>query len=328
MVCLIISNAVCRAPVAKIQDGMNWRVKGLIQKVLSLTPGGMRVNDWLQKTAGTNRDFAGQLEAKVSDWAILVSHGDRLGMPLAGRRLAEVGTGWFPTLPICYSLAGAARCDTYDLNRHMNEEWTFRMLRDLEPFLDRIAQTAQLSRQTVEERYRMLRQAGSLGQLLSAAGVDYHAPADASRTGLDEASVDIVFSNSVLEHVPPDVIRAIFRESERILKPGGLSIHSANCGDHYAYFDKSITAINYLTYTAGRWKTWDNDLLYQNRLRPVDFYDMATEAGLDVPVRIHRPRPELLEALPKLDIAPEFRHYPPDQLCATSVDLVGRKKNV
>jgi SAM-dependent methyltransferase len=305
---------------------MNWRVKGVIQKVLSITPGGVRVNDWLQKTLGTNRDFSGQLEAKVEDWGILVSHSDKLGMALADRKLVEVGTGWFPTLPVCYSLAGAAVCATYDLNRHLNAEWTFRMLTGLEAFLDKIAQKAQVSRAVVGERYRRLRQTDTLEGLLAAARIDYHAPADASRTGLPDSSMDIVFSNSVLEHVPPGVIQAIFHESRRILKPGGLSIHSANCGDHYAYFDKSITAINYLTYPADRWKPWDNDLLYQNRLRPADFVDMAARAGLEVPVNIFRPRPELLAALPGLDIAPEFRHYPPEQLCSTSIDLVGRKK--
>lgn len=305
---------------------MNWRIKGVVQKILSVTPGGMRVNDWLQKTAGTNRDFEGQLAAKVEDWAILVTHSDTLGMPLEGRCLVEVGTGWFPTLPVCYSLAGVERCDTYDLTRHLNPELTFRMLAGLEAHLDKVAAAARQDRATVERRYRALRASAGIEQLLAEGRIGYHAPADASQTGLPAASIDIVFSNSVLEHVPPGVIQAIFHESARVLKPGGLSIHSANCGDHYAYFDKSITALNYLAYPARDWAFWDNNLLYQNRLRPADFVNMAAHAGLDVPISIHRPRPELLAALPGLAIAEEFRHYPPDQLCSTSVDLVGRKQ--
>jgi SAM-dependent methyltransferase len=304
---------------------MNWRVKGVVQKVLSQVPGGLGINDWLQKKAGTNRDFAGQLEAKVEDWAILVSHSDGMKMGLEGRRLMEVGTGWFPVLPVCYSLGGVARCATYDLTRHLNAELTFRMLEGLEKWLGKIAQAAHRDVGEVENEYRRLKQAGTVEQLLEAARIDYRSPADASRTELEEASVDIVFSNSVLEHVPPGAIQAILNESARVLKPGGLSIHSANCGDHYAYFDKSITAINYLTYTGREWKFWDNELLYQNRLRPVDFIEMAKRAGLEVPVSIHRARPELLAALPGLRIAPEFKQYPSEQLCATSVDFVGRK---
>jgi SAM-dependent methyltransferase len=305
---------------------MNWRVKGIVQKVLSQMPGGVGMNDWLQKTVGTNRNLSGQLEAKVEDWAILVGHSDELKMPLEGRRLVEVGTGWFPALPICYSLAGVERCATYDLNRHLNEGLTFRMLGWLEGSLAKIARVGKREEAEVRARYRRMRQAGTVEELLKEARIDYRAPADAARTGLGEASVDIVFSNSVLEHVPPGAIAAILVESERVLKPGGLSIHSANCGDHYAYFDQSITAINYLRYGAAEWKFWDNELLYQNRLRPVDFIEMAERAGLEVPLRIHRARPELLVALERMPLAAEFRHYEREQLCATSVDFVGRKK--
>jgi hypothetical protein len=114
----------------------------------------------------------------------------------------------------------------------------------------------------------------------------------------------------------------IFAESRRILRPGGLAIHSANCGDHYAYFDSGINAMNYLTYTSENWRFWDNSLLYQNRMRPQDFLELAERVGLNVILSIFRPRPELLESLPQMNIAPEFRRYAPEQLASTSVDFV------
>jgi len=283
------------------------------------------MNDWLQKTLGTNRDFAGQLAAKVEDWAIFLSHTDELGMSVQGARLMEIGTGWFPTLPICYSLAGVGGIVTFDLNRHLNSELTFRMLRSLEAFLEKVSTASHQPPAEVERRYRQLRGASSVEELLKLARIEYRSPADASRSGLPNNSIDIAFSNSVFEHVPPDSIQKILHESHRVLKPGGFSIHSANCGDHYAYFDPSITFINYLTYTSSEWSFWDNELLYQNRLRPSDFLDMARRASLEIVLKYHKPRPELLEALPTLKIAPEFQHYPPEQLCATSVDFAGRK---
>ena len=30
-------------------------------------------------------------------------------------------------------------------------------------------------------------------------------------------------------------------------------MHCANCGDHYAYFDRMITPINYLAYSEHEW---------------------------------------------------------------------------
>ena len=304
---------------------MNWRIKGIVQKILSHAPGGMMLNDLLQRHAGDLRNFEDHVRRKLVDWEILVSHSSQLGMPIAGTRLAEIGTGWFPTLPLCYALAGARSCETFDLTRHMHAGLTFRMLAALEPHLELIGRASGRPLDAVRHHYATLRNAPALEQLLQSAAIHYHAPGDATQTRLPDNSVDIVFSNSVFEHVPPQTIRAMLAESHRILRLGGLSIHSANCGDHYAYFDRSITAINYLTYTARDWDFWDNKLLYQNRLRPSDFLDMARQAGLEIALAYHKPKPHLIAALPKLEISQEFRQYPPEQLCATSVDFVGRR---
>lgn len=305
---------------------MNWRVKGLAQKTLSALPGGVRVNDLLQRTLGGLRQFETTVTNKVrKDWLVLVGHMTELGVSPHHLRYVEIGTGWFPTLPVCYTLAGAAGCDTFDLTRHLSAPLTFRMVAALRGHLPELARATGRPLPEVTAAYDHLTQTGSLTELLRRARIEYHAPADASATGLPAASVDVVYSNSVLEHVPPAAIARLMTESHRILRPGGLAIHSANCGDHYAYFDRTITAINYLTYPAADWEFWNNALLYQNRLRPRDFLDLATAAGLTIVLQKHTPRPALLAALPGLQLAPEFHKYPAEQLCCTSIDFVARK---
>ncbi|WP_158971340.1 class I SAM-dependent methyltransferase [Chachezhania sediminis] len=49
--------------------------------------------------------------------------------------------------------------------------------------------------------------------------------ADAMDTGLEEGSADIVTSTMVLHEMPPSHIKGVFKESHRLLAPGGLSIH-------------------------------------------------------------------------------------------------------
>jgi SAM-dependent methyltransferase len=304
---------------------MHWKVKGITQRILSAVPGGVWVNDLLQRTVGGLRNFDAQVDSKVEDWSILASHMRELGVPLGGLHYLEVGTGWFPTLPVCYALAGAGRVTTFDLTRHLDGRLTSRMLDRLEKYLPTIATTGGRSVADVEAEYGQLRAAAGIDALLRQAGVEYHAPADATATGLPPDAVDVVFSNSVLEHVTPDVIGRLFTEAHRVLRPGGLMIHSLNCGDHYAYFDNRISFINYLTYTEREWRRWDNKLLYQNRLRPRDFVERSERTGFEIVLRKQKPRPVLLELLPTLAIAPEFRAYPPEELCATSIDFVSRK---
>lgn len=304
---------------------MNWRVKGIIQGLLGAVPGGCRANTLLQHTVGEMRHFDKHVASKVEDWKVFMTHFRELGFDLGGSRVLEIGTGWMPILPLCFSLAGVGSFVTFDLTRHLNRRLTRRMLDALEVHLDGVADACGLEPGGLRADYGRLRVAGSLQELLARARIEYHAPADMTRSGLADGSVDAVLSNSVLEHVPPGVILDMMRESARVLRPGGLAVHSVNCGDHYAYFDRSITPINYLTYTDQQWARWNNSLLYQNRLRPCELVGMAEGAGLSVRMSKHRARPELMAVVGQMPIAPQFRHFPPEQLCCTSIDFAAEK---
>jgi len=305
---------------------MNWRVKGLTQKILGALPGGVQLNDLLQRTLGGLRDFRKGVVSKVlDDWVVLASYMRDLGVNMAGLRYMEIGTGWFPTLPVCYSLAGAREIVTFDLARHLDARLTIQMLPLLEPLLTTIAEACGQPLPDVEAAFSILRCSSNIEELLQAARINYRAPADATMSGLPANSIDVVFSNNVLEHVPGTEIDRMMHESLRVLRTGGLAIHCANCGDHYAYFDRSITPLNYLTYTDSQWTFWNNRLLYQNRLRPVDFIDLAERAGFNIILQRQRPRIELLARLPKMKISSEFSHYPAEELCTTSIGFVARK---
>ncbi len=301
---------------------MDWRLKGALQGLLARVPGGMPVNSLLQRALGGRRALERHIAAKVvDDWVVHVGHLRELGIPLEGTSLVEVGTGWLPVLPLCFSLAGAARCRTYDLNRHLSPRATLRTIACLEQHLPAIARASGRDERSVRARFAELAACPDAERLLETAGVEYLAPGDAACTGLPDRSVDLVLSNSVLEHVPAEAVDRIMRESNRILRPGGLALHSVNCGDHYAYFDRSISPINYLRFSERQWRHWNNDILFQNRLRPRDFLESARGAGLRVVLDRHRARPELLELLPRLQVDPSFGHYPPAELCSTSVDF-------
>jgi Methyltransferase domain len=305
---------------------MDWRVKGFVQKGLSLAPGGAWLNDLLQLTLGLRRDLDRQISSKVDDdWCVLLEHMAELGVEPAGLAYLEIGTGWHPVLPICYALAGARSCHTYDLTRHLDARYTRRMLAALGAHVPTIARAGHRPLAEVEATYAHLQGATGLDDLLRRARIEYHAPADAARTGLEADSLDVVYSNNVLEHVPPDVILQLMRESLRVLRPGGLAIHCVNCGDHYAYFDRAITQLNYLSFTEREWGFWNNGLHYQNRLRPHDLVGIVERAGLEIVLERRRPDPRLVERLPGMRIAPEFRKYPPEQLASTSVAIVARK---
>jgi SAM-dependent methyltransferase len=258
----------------------------------------------------------------------MMGHMRTAGIPVVGATLVEIGTGWYPTFPFCLFLAGAARVYTFDLNRLLKDEMVHLLADRLAAHVALIARESGVSEDEVKAEQLSLASAIATGASLGKATgsiVDYRAPADASETSLLAGAVDVVFSNSVLEHVPRPAIEACFAEAMRILRPGGVMFHSVNCGDHYAYTDRTIHQLHYLQYSDDEWEKWNNEFLYQNRLRAIDFIDMAKRAGFTIEVDTSRASPERLAQLDALAVDPVFAKYTREQLAITSVDFIARK---
>jgi SAM-dependent methyltransferase len=261
---------------------VDWRIKGAIQKVLGYMPGGHRVHYELQRRAGGLRDFGRECDIKVDDWRLMMGHLRNAKLNLEGATCVEIGTGWYPTFPLCLFLAGAARVYTYDLERLLKLEMTAQLADRLQAHVPLIAQEAGKPVDAVMQAQQVVAAALARGTRLTASTdnvVDYRAPADAANTTLMAGTVDLVFSNSVLEHVPGPVIAEMYAESWRILRPGGIMFHGVNCGDHYAYTDKTIDQLHYLQYSDHEWKRWNNAFLYQNRIRAPEFTKLAREGA-------------------------------------------------
>lgn len=113
-------------------------------------------------------------------------------------------------------------------------------------------------------------------------GIDFRAPFDARATGLADGSVDFIYSTNTLEHVPPQEIMAILKESRRLLAPGGALSFKIDYADHYSYADKSISAYNFLRYSPGAWRVFNPPLHYQSRLRHADYAALFMASGFQV----------------------------------------------
>jgi SAM-dependent methyltransferase len=310
---------------------MDWRIKGAIQKVLGYVPGGYRMHYVLQRRGGGLTDFGRECDIKVDDWRLMMGHLRTSKIELRTAHLLEIGTGWYPTFPFCLYLAGAARVYTVDLTRHLQGDLVAQLADRLAVHVSLIAHEAGLPEADVAAKQVALADALAKGASVQAATGDvvhYRAPADAARTELPADSVDVVFSNSVLEHVPGPVIDDCFTEAMRILRPGGIVFHSVNCGDHYAYSDRGIDQLHYLQYSEAAWKKWNNEFLYQNRLRAIDFTEMAKRAGFTIEIDTSRASKERLQQLDRIRVDPYFTRYTREQLAITSIDFIGRKSRL
>lgn len=138
----------------------------------------------------------------------------------------------------------------------------------------------------------------------------------AYETGLPDASIDVITSNSFLEHV--DDADRLLEEMRRITRPGGFSVHAIDGIDHHSYGYQGVGPHDFLCDpTPGM-------LHGSNRIRPVEFQGLFERHGFKVQQFVVRHRHPVSDDLLSRMVEPWSR-MTRDMLEATLVTLVARR---
>lgn len=310
---------------------MRWTTKALIQRVLAKVPLGGEVYYIGQRLAGSLHHFG--VAHRVRQGTSLLECLYQAGGDLRGQHAIEIGTGWAPILPLLYWLCGLADCHTYDVARLLRESLvieTAKQLVALECLPSTFLETPQYGgKKLYPERRKVLqelvtRRSGA-AEILRHCGIFYHAPADAGTTGLPDQSVNLVFSNLVLEHVPEDEIDRLLGEAYRILKPGGYMLHSIDLSDHFSHSDCSITGFNFLRFSAEEFAKYNSVFCFQNRLRAPAY----RQALLDHNFEIVRWEAEIVQSwmhdLSHFPLHRDFAATSAEDICTRSIHVAAMR---
>jgi SAM-dependent methyltransferase len=166
--------------------------------------------------------------------------------------------------------------------------------------------------------------------------IDFRAPSDARNTGLPDNSIDYVFSNAVLEHIPENIIKEILKECMRLLVPNGILAFTIDYRDHCRDKNK-ISPYYFYCFSEHKWsKMYPPD--GHNRLRHIDFRHLFEEIGFEIIQEdLQTPfessfsfqghsREKLIEQLKSTPLALEFQKYTLEELAVLSGFWVLRKK--
>ena len=230
--------------------------------------------------------------------------------------MLELGTGWYPIVPIGLALAGAEGVTTLDVSSLTDADRTRRTLELYAVWLDSGRLSSALpgiDAGLAEKALSAAREAGtaSARDLLARVGVRALV-GDGRATGLPDGAIELVVSNNTFEHIPPAVLQAIMAELRRVAAPGAVMDHFVDISDHYAHFDRSISEFNYLRYPPRAWRLFNNRLQYQSRLRASDYRRLVEHAGFVVVAE--EAQRGAVEELAGVPLAPQFRHYAQDDL--------------
>ena len=310
---------------------MHWKLKAAIQNTVSLLPSSVSYATyyWVQRHFGGLRSLSPveRLVAGIDTWKRIKEQ----GVDPTDKVFFEVGTGWAPVVPLAYWLMGARRTITIDINPYLKAE----LVRDI---LDHIRANktdvialfgALLHQKRLDDLLQFCTHTDFLlTQFLDLCCIEHIAPGDAARTGLRARSIDFHTSFAVLEHVPPDVLAQILEEGNRIIRDDGLFVHRIDYSDHFSHSDKTISSINFLQYSDGRWARYaGNRYMYVNRLRHDDFLAVFQSAGHRIIAATPNVDQRALQVLRdgSLPLSERFVSKPPDVLSIRGSWLVSRK---
>lgn len=258
-----------------------WIAKATIQKGISFLPWKHRVNFLFQKyvTRGLVLDDT-LFESKLLHAR---QHYDAMNSEdkdLAAFNTLELGTGWFPVVPVCMFLWGADNIYSADITSlltgknisdtirkfiiyHQNgklSEWLGAY------FAERMNVLIELENAPFEEQLNRLHLHLAVGDITR-----YIFP--------DRLSFDLIHSNNVFEHIPPAPLTGILRFFHTVLKKKGVMSHFIDMSDHYSHLDKSISPYHFLRYSDRKWKWIDNSIQPQNRMRVCQFRKLFVKTG-------------------------------------------------
>lgn len=226
----------------------------------------------------------------------------------------EIGCGWHLAMAFGFSTLGYHKIIALDVAEHLKPEVINTTIRYIsENKLSDIApcQVDQKNlRDVLRDQYR----------------IELLVPCDSSKTGMEDKTVDFIYSHNVFEHIPPALIPKIMDECHRVLRDDGVISLAIDYSDHYISFDKTITPYHFLRYSDNEWKKYNPPLHYVNRLRHSDFVRMFRQAGFEiVEETVNRPK-DWTDLIEKFPIDSSFReNYTVEELSITSARFVLKK---
>lgn len=252
---------------------------------------------------GNNIDF--KIDSSKNTYFAFQHIANLLKIPVSGRTLIEIGSGWLPIMPYFLLYLGKMeKVVTYDLNKHYNQN-SITKLNSL------FSQKFEVKIDADEGEFPLPK---NLGYYPNTNIVDAKLPV-----------AEIVFSRFVLEHIAPRDITDIHRKLKNELKPGSHIIHFISPGDHRAYVDESLSLQDFLKYSEAEWKKKHTRFDYHNRLRLPEYIEIFESLGLEI-IHLEFSNPpldsEMYKLFKRVDLHSDYKDFSEEELTAGAINIV------
>ena len=165
----------------------------------------------------------------VLGWMLALAKPEVRRLPLSGRAL-EIGTGQFMAHAAGLYVCGFDRVLTVDRYRQVALPLVQASME--KPVLARRFLSPFVPHDQFMARWQRLAATGFVPERLAGIGLEYRAPVEAVALAADPERFDLIFSYTVLEHVPPADLPGLLAATSGLLAPGGVALHFVDLEDH------------------------------------------------------------------------------------------------
>jgi hypothetical protein len=290
----------------------HWLLKWAVQRTISVLPHRQKFNEFFQTHFTRTLDATrGRFEARLEYCRMHLDYFLEQRPGLESFTVFELGTGWYPTVPVGLYLCGADEIWLADIDPLLKSE---RLLRMVEQFCEceaegRLLKMLPLMKRDRFERLRELKtklKEERAENWLKRFNINVFV-GDAQHTPLPNSTIDFFFSTGVLEYIPEPILRGILKEFKRVGSLRAISSHCIDFLDQMSFFDKSLSPFNYLKYTEAQWKLWSSPLIRQNRLMVPDYRKLFSDEGYEITKEVNTSGSDA--DFDRVKLAPQFRNY-------------------
>jgi hypothetical protein len=305
-----------------------WIFKAIVQKSISILPNSDKINFLFQKyiTKGVTLNEPYFDDRIIHARNHIDSYRRLTNNPFPEKTL-ELGSGWYPVVPLYMYLSGCKEINSIDITKLINRE---RILLTIKMFL-RYIQTNRLNAKAdvfLPDRIESL--TGILsGNISTEKELVEHLKfnyiiGDSRKTIFTDNYFDLIHSNNTFEHIDPLILKDILKEFFRIQKEASVLSHFIDLSDHFAHYDKDITIYNFLKFSDFKWKIIDNSIQPQNRMRLTDY--KALYDSLGIKYEIIELREGDVNTLKSNKINKKFKDYSLNELAVSHCQFISTKK--
>ncbi len=255
---------------------LKWYLKYFLSAMLGILPFRHKIHSYVQTLTGSGGLDEDEMLSRVIElYSLSLKYRDSL----KNANILEIGTGWYPFVPIVACLYGANKVVTVDLNPWLTVK-TFKLsLESIIKNKKKIIKNLGEWDNTIEKKLYSLKdklnENDDIQIYLKQLNIEYLSNYDVCNYNPNNnEKPDLILSSNVLEHIPEKILSKIHNHLSKISTDKCLAVHRFNPADHFA--NLSGSTISFLSIPNFLWKILGGSgLSYHNRLRTIEHAELA-----------------------------------------------------